>query len=75
MIGFKLYDVPGVSEPLRLSPEHAEELGATEVSEPDPHRPARNASQAAWAEYAKGQGMDPDAAEAASRNELRDLYG
>lgn len=31
MPGFKLYEVKGVKEPLRLSDEHAKEIGAKEV--------------------------------------------
>lgn len=29
-MSFKMYDVEGVGHPLRLSPEHAEQIGATE---------------------------------------------
>ncbi len=75
MPGWKLYDVPGYAEPMHLSPEHAEELGATETSEPDASRPSRGASKADWADYAKSQGMDPVAAESATRAQLIEQYG
>lgn len=36
--------------------------------------PARNASHAVWAGYAKRQGMDPELADATSRDDLADTY-
>ncbi len=77
MPGWKLYDVPGYDEPLRLSPEHAEDLGGTEIDEPTgtTTAPSKTATKAEWAQYAKAQGMDPAAADAATRKELIDQYG
>lgn len=71
---YKLYDA-GYAEPVRLSPEHAKALGAREVSVPDPNRPTRNASKAAWVDYAESQGMDRELADSHTRAELIDLYG
>lgn len=75
MPGFKMYDVPGYTEPMRLSPEHAEDLDATEASEPDSARPSVRATKAAWSQYAKSQGMDPAAADSATRAQLIEQYG
>jgi hypothetical protein len=72
MPGWKLYDA-GYANPVRLSPEHAEALGATEVSEPDENRPARNAAKAEWVAYAEAQGMAD--ADSHTRAELIELYG
>lgn len=74
MNGFRLYDA-GYAEPVRLSVEHAEALGATEVSEPDENRPARNASKADWVAYAVDQGMTLEGAEAQTRAQLIDQLG
>lgn len=74
MIGWKLYDA-GYEKPVRLSPEHAKALKATEVSEPDENRPARNASKAAWQQYAADQGMSEEQASQLTRSELIELYG
>lgn len=73
MPGFKLYDVPGYDRPLRLSAEHAATLDGREVSEPDENRPARNASKAAWVEYAEAQGATD--ADAQTRAQLIETYG
>ena len=75
MIGFRLYDVPGYDRPLRLSAEHAEALGGTEVSEPDENRPARNASKAAWVAYGVDQGMTQEGAESQTRAQLIEALG
>jgi hypothetical protein len=74
MIGFKLYDA-GYAEPVRLSPEHAEALGATEVSEPDDSRPKESANKAAWVDYAERQGMTREAAESSTKAQLVEQFG
>ena len=73
-MAFKLYDA-GYAKPVRLSEEHAAALGATEVSEPDENRPARNASKADWVGYAVDQGMTQDGAESHTRAQLIEILG
>lgn len=73
-MGFKLYEVDGYTRPLRLSEEHAEALDAVELDTSAPP-PPKSASKAVWAEYAKTQGMDSDAADAATRADLIAQYG
>lgn len=73
-MGFKLYDA-GYARPVRLSEEHAERLGATEVSEPDDARPAPRAAKAEWVVYAADQGMDAEAAEGLTKAQLIEQFG
>lgn len=70
---FNLYDVPGYARPLRLSADHAEALGGTEVQPVE--RPNKTATKAAWVEYAVSQGADPANAEAVTRADLIARYG
>lgn len=72
MPGWKLYEVPGYDGPLRLSPDHAEALGGTLV-EPTA-LPPKSATKATWAEYAKGQGLDPATADSMTRADLIATY-
>lgn len=70
----KLYDVDGHDQPLMLSEEHAELLGATEHVVSDTV-PGKNASKAAWVDYAVSQGADPVVAENSTKAELVEQYG
>jgi hypothetical protein len=72
-VTFRLYDVPGYDRPLRLSADHAEALGATEMEAVE--RPNKTATKAAWVEYAVSQGADPANAESSTRADLIDRYG
>lgn len=70
------YNVPGASEPLRLSEDHAELLGATPVVETVHERPATSARKDEWVAWAvTARGLEPDAAEAKTVAELQALDG
>ncbi len=71
---FKLYEVPGYEEPLRLSEEHAEALGGTEV-EVSSSAPSPSANKSEWVAYAVGQGMDKPTAENMTKAALVEQYG
>ncbi len=75
MPGFKLYEVAGYPEPLRLSPEHAADLGGKEVVETSPDAPAPNAAKAVWVDYAVSQGASQEGAEAQTKAQLIEQYG
>ena len=49
-------------------------VAAADPEEQAPQPPARNASTAIWVAYAISAGMDPDEAEATSRDDLADRY-
>jgi predicted component of type VI protein secretion system len=67
------------AEPVKAEPEPEKAPEKASEKEPekaqDPERPAGNASQSAWAEYAVANGADPEAAAAMSRDELRAEFG
>lgn len=69
----KLYDVKGYDQPLLLSEEHAELIGAVE-HQVFAVQPAKSATKAAWVDYALGQGADPAALESLTRAELIEQY-
>jgi hypothetical protein len=71
----KLYDVEGNDQPLMLSEEHAELIGATEHDLADEAMPARTASKAAWVAWAVGYGADPAVADASTKADLIAQYG
>ena len=75
MPGFKLYEVSGYPEPLRLSPEHAEALGGTEVTETAPGAPSPDARKADWVEFAVSQGASEETAQSQTRAQLIEQYG
>lgn len=74
MAGFKLYEVSGYPGPLRLSEDHAKELGGKEIAVTQ-EVPSRSASKAEWQQYAITQGMDPDTASSTTRADLIAAYG
>ncbi len=74
MAGFKLYQVSGYDSPMRLSEEHAEQLGGTEVAETNTV-PSKQAPKSDWVAYAVGQGMDYDTANAMTKADLVAQYG
>ena len=57
---FKLYDVPGVKGPLRLSGDHAELIGATEHTpdEPEADSGPKPGTKAALVAEAERLGLD-----------------
>jgi hypothetical protein len=69
----KLYDVEGHDQPLYLSPEHAELIGATEHAAGE--RPARSARVGEWRDYAQSLGLDADVAASMTRTQLIEQYG
>lgn len=72
----KLYDVDGHDQPLMLSDEHAELIGATEhAAEHADERPTRNALKSEWIDYAISQGGDPAVVESMTRVEIVEQYG
>lgn len=73
-MAFKRYTVLGVSTPLELSAEHADQLGATEVDD-TASPPPKSATKATWVDHAVSQGMDVDTATAFSRTELIEQFG
>lgn len=69
----RLYDVDGYDQPLMLSEEHAELIGATE-HEPV-SLPAETAPKRSWVDYAVAQGADPAVADATTKADLIAQYG
>lgn len=74
MTDWLLYDVNGYPRPLRLSPEHAEVLGATPHAVPA-QAPGNRASKAEWVDYALGQGADAATVDGLTRAQLIASYG
>lgn len=70
----KLYDVPGHDEPLTLSDEHAEIIGAIEHVDVEA-MPTRNANKQAWIDYALSQGAHVATLEQMTRTEIIDAWG
>jgi len=73
-MSFKYYDVEGYENPLQLSEEHAELIGATEHTDAL-IVPGKNAPKASWVDYAVAVGGDPVLAEASTKADLIEEYG
>jgi hypothetical protein len=69
-----LYDVAGYDQPLLLSEEHAELIGATE-HDLVTGTPSLNANKPAWVAFAVAQGTEPAVAEAMTRADLIEQFG
>lgn len=70
----RYFNVAGTDRPLLLSDEHAELIGATEVST-RAVRPNKAAAKSEWVDYAVGTGADPTVAESMTRADLIARYG